>query len=127
VGVATRVGVAARVGVATRVVKTAQAGNATSALKTSPPPTPVVPPPIPSYEARTMSKAHIVQLLITIAGIALAMMAFLLGPFELFGNAVMAVGIFFVAGAAAGYAYAKLATMEQKIRDLRDRVDNPPA
>ena len=37
-----------------------------------------------------MSTAQIVQLLITLAGIALAMIAFLFGPFEIFGNAVLA-------------------------------------
>ena len=74
-----------------------------------------------------MSKPQAVRLLITVAGIALAMMAFLLGPFELVGNVVLAIAIFFVAGAIAGFAYAKLATMEEKIKDLRDRVDNPPA
>ncbi len=74
-----------------------------------------------------MSKPQAVQLLITVAGIALAMMAFLFGPFELLGNVALAVGVFFVAGAIAGFAYAKLATMEHKMKDLRDRVDNPPA
>jgi hypothetical protein len=74
-----------------------------------------------------MSKPQTVQLLITVAGIALAMMAFFFGPFELIGNVVLAIAVFFAAGAAAGYAYARLATMEQKLKDLRDRVDNPPA
>ena len=90
-------------------------------------------PPIPlprsqsSPKPSPKSKAQAVQLLITVAGIALALMAFLFGPFELAGNVVLAVAIFFIAGAIAGFAYAKLATMEQKVRDLRDRVDNPPA
>lgn len=56
-----------------------------------------------------MSSAQIVQLFITVAGIALAMLAFLFGPFELLGNSLAAVAIFLVAGIAAGYAYAKLA------------------
>jgi hypothetical protein len=55
-----------------------------------------------------MSTAQIVQLLITLAGIALAMIAFLFGPFEIFGNAVLAFVIFVIAGIAAGFAYAKL-------------------
>jgi hypothetical protein len=55
-----------------------------------------------------MSSAQAVQLLITIAGIALAMLAFLYGPFALLGNSLTAIAIFVVAGTAAGYAYAKL-------------------
>jgi hypothetical protein len=55
-----------------------------------------------------MSSAQIVQLLITVFGIALAMLVFLFGPFELFGNSIAAVAVFIAAGTAAGYAYAKL-------------------
>jgi hypothetical protein len=55
-----------------------------------------------------MSSAQIVQLLITVFGIALAMLVFLFGPFELFGNVIAAVVIFVLAGIAAGFAYAKL-------------------
>jgi hypothetical protein len=55
-----------------------------------------------------MSPAQIVQLLITVLGIALAMLAFLFGPFELLGNSIAAVVIFIAAGTAAGYSYAKL-------------------
>jgi hypothetical protein len=56
-----------------------------------------------------MSSAQIVQLLITIFGIALAMLVFLFGPFELLGNVLAAVAVFVLAGVAAGFAYAKLA------------------
>ena len=56
-----------------------------------------------------MSSAQIVQLLITLAGIAVAVAAFLFGPFETFGNAALSFVIFVVAGIAAGYAYARLA------------------
>lgn len=56
-----------------------------------------------------MSSAQIVQLLITVFGIALALLAFLFGPFELLGNSLTAVAIFVAAGTAAGFAYAKLA------------------
>jgi uncharacterized membrane protein len=55
-----------------------------------------------------MSSAQIVQLLITLAGIALAMLMFLFGPFDLVWNTVAAVVIFILAGVAAGFAYAKL-------------------
>jgi hypothetical protein len=55
-----------------------------------------------------MSSAQIVQLLITVAGIALAMLVFLFGPFALLGNTVAAIVIFLIAGIAAGFAYAKL-------------------
>lgn len=55
-----------------------------------------------------MSSAQIVQLLITIFGIALAVTAFLFGPFALLGNSLLALGIFIAAGTAAGYAYARL-------------------
>ena len=56
-----------------------------------------------------MSSAQAIQLLITVFGIALAMLVFLFGPFELLGNSVAAVVIFILAGVAAGFAYAKLA------------------
>lgn len=56
-----------------------------------------------------MSSAQAVQLLITVFGIALAMLVFLFGPFELLGNSLAAVAVFIGAGIAAGYAYAKLA------------------
>ena len=55
-----------------------------------------------------MSTAQIVQILITLFGIALAVVAFLFGPFGMIGNGVTAFVIFVVAGTAAGYAYAKL-------------------
>lgn len=55
-----------------------------------------------------MSSAQIIQLLITVFGIALAMLVFLFGPFALLGNIIAAVIIFILAGVAAGYAYAKL-------------------
>lgn len=55
-----------------------------------------------------MSTPQIVQLLITVFGIALAMLVFLFGPFELFGNVIAAVAVFVLAGIAAGFAYAKL-------------------
>jgi cation transporter-like permease len=55
-----------------------------------------------------MSTAQAVQLLITVFGIAFAMLVFLFGPFELLGNSIAAVAIFVVAGIAAGFAYAKL-------------------
>jgi hypothetical protein len=56
-----------------------------------------------------MSQAQIVQLLITLAGIAFAMLAFLYGPYGLLVNSLIALVIFILAGTAAGYAYAKLA------------------
>ena len=56
-----------------------------------------------------MSTAQIVQILITLFGIALAVTVFLFGPFEMLGNGLIAFVIFVVAGTAAGYAYAKLA------------------
>jgi len=55
-----------------------------------------------------MSAAQTVQILITIFGIALAMIVFLFGHFEMLGNGIAAFLIFVAAGTAAGYAYAKL-------------------
>jgi len=55
-----------------------------------------------------MSSAQIVQLLITLTGIALAMLVFLFAPFDLVWNSLAAVVIFILAGVAAGFAYAKL-------------------
>lgn len=57
-----------------------------------------------------MSSAQIVQLLITLAGIAFAVVAFLFGPYGMLGNGLIALVIFIAAGTAAGYAYAKLAS-----------------
>ena len=55
-----------------------------------------------------MSLAQTVQLLITLFGIAIAVLVFLFGPFEMLGNGALAFLIFLTAGTAAGYAYAKL-------------------
>lgn len=74
-----------------------------------------------------MSKAQTVQLLISLAGIALAVTVFLFAPFGLVVNGILAFVIFVIAGAAASYVYARIASTKEKIADLRDRVDNPPA
>ena len=55
-----------------------------------------------------MSTAQLVQILITLFGIALAVVMFLFGPFEMIGNGIVAFLIFVAAGTAAGFAYAKL-------------------
>jgi ABC-type antimicrobial peptide transport system permease subunit len=73
-----------------------------------------------------MSTAQIIQLIITLFGIALAVVVFLFGPFEMLWNGLIAFLVFIVTGLAASFAYARLATQTEKIRDLRDRVDNPP-
>jgi hypothetical protein len=74
-----------------------------------------------------MSRAQLTQLLITLAGIAIALAVFLWGPFDLWINAVLAGLVFLIAGTAAGFAYARLSNQAERARDLRDRVDNPPA
>ncbi len=56
-----------------------------------------------------MSSAQAVQILITLAGIAIAVAVFLLGPFGTVVNVVIAFLVFVAAGMAAGYAYARLA------------------
>lgn len=61
-----------------------------------------------------MSLAQIVQLLITLAGIAVAVMVFLYGPYGMLVNGLIALLIFFLAGAAAGYVYAKLQARTRK-------------
>ena len=55
-----------------------------------------------------MSSAQIVQILITLFGIALAVLVFLFGPFDMLVNGIIAFVIFVVAGTAAGFAYAML-------------------
>lgn len=55
-----------------------------------------------------MSNAQIVQILITLFGIALAVVVFLFGPYGMIVNGLLAFVIFVAAGAAAGYAYARL-------------------
>jgi len=56
-----------------------------------------------------MSTAQIVQILITLFGIALAVVVFLFGPYDMLVNGVIAFVIFVLAGMAAAIAYAKLA------------------
>ena len=56
-----------------------------------------------------MSTAQIVQLLITLFGIALAVVVFLFGPYDMLVNGIIAFVIFVLAGMAAALAYAKLA------------------
>ena len=55
-----------------------------------------------------MSTAQTVQILITLFGIALAVVVFLFGPFDMLVNGLIAFFIFLAAGTAAGFAYAKL-------------------
>lgn len=55
-----------------------------------------------------MSTAQIVQILITLFGIALAVIVFLFGPYDMLVNGLIAFVIFVAAGTAAGFAYAKL-------------------
>ena len=55
-----------------------------------------------------MSTAQIVQLLITMFGIALAVVVFLFGPYDMLVNGIIAFVIFVLAGMAAALAYAKL-------------------
>ena len=61
-----------------------------------------------------MTSAQLVQILITLAGIAIAVAVFLFGPFGTIGNGVLALIIFIVAGTAAGFAYAKLAARQKR-------------
>ena len=55
-----------------------------------------------------MSTAQIVQLLITLFGIALAVIVFLFGPYDMLVNGIIAFVIFVLSGMAAAIAYAKL-------------------
>lgn len=56
-----------------------------------------------------MSSAQLVQIVITLAGIAIAVAVFLFGPFDTLVNGIIAFAIFVAAGMAAAIAYAKLA------------------
>ncbi len=60
-----------------------------------------------------MSSAQLVQILITLAGIAIAVAVFMFGPLGTAGNGVLALVIFIAAGTAAGFAYAKLANRQK--------------
>ena len=55
-----------------------------------------------------MTTAKKVQLSITFGGISLAAVVLFFGPYEMMGNAFLAMAILVVAGAAAGFAYGKL-------------------
>ena len=55
-----------------------------------------------------MSSAQAVQILITLVGIAIAVAVFLLAPFGMVVNGIIAFLVFLAAGTAAGYVYARL-------------------
>lgn len=55
-----------------------------------------------------MSAAQTVQIIITLFGIALAVLVFLFGPYDMLVNGLIAFAIFVLAGMAAAIAYAKL-------------------
>ena len=56
-----------------------------------------------------MSTAQLVQIIITLTGIALAVLVLLFGPFGMLVNGIIAFVIFVAAGMAAAITYAKLA------------------
>ena len=56
-----------------------------------------------------MSTAQFVQIIITLTGIALAVLVLLFGPFGMLVNGIIAFVIFVAAGMAAAITYAKLA------------------
>lgn len=56
-----------------------------------------------------MSSAQLVQIIITLFGIALAVVVFLFGPYDMIVNGLIAFVIFVLAGMAAAIAYARLA------------------
>ena len=55
-----------------------------------------------------MSTAQIAQIIITLTGIALAVVVFLFGPFDTLVNGIIAFLIFVLAGMAAALSYALL-------------------
>ena len=55
-----------------------------------------------------MSTAQLVQIIITLTGIALAVVVLLLGPFSMLVNGIIAFAIFVAAGMAAALSYALL-------------------
>ena len=55
-----------------------------------------------------MSTAQLVQIIITLTGIALAVVVFLFGPFDTLVNGIIAFAIFVAAGMAAALSYALL-------------------
>ena len=67
-----------------------------------------MPCPGKPFKSRARSTAQIVQILSTLFGIALAVVVFLVGPYSMLVNGVIAFVIFVAAGTAAGFAYAKL-------------------
>jgi uncharacterized membrane protein YciS (DUF1049 family) len=70
--------------------------------------------------------AKAARLFLTLASLVVSGFVFFLSPFGFLLNAII-TGVFFLAvGALAEYVYRQLAIQDQKIADLRDRVDNPP-
>ena len=61
-----------------------------------------------------MSAAQTVQLLITLAGIAIATLVFLFGPFGQIANGILALVTFVAAGTAASFAYARLSRSQKR-------------
>lgn len=68
-----------------------------------------------------------IRLLMHLSGLAVAALLAWLLPFSPIVNFGVA-GLFWLTdGMTAEFVFNRLATREEKIADLRDRVDNPPA
>jgi hypothetical protein len=62
----------------------------------------------------------------SIAGLIPSCLIFFYAPFGVLMNLVFAGVFFLLMGAVTEFIFRKHATQEEKIADLRDRVDNQP-
>lgn len=74
-----------------------------------------------------MSMATRIRLAMHLSGLAAASLLASLLPFSPFVNVTLAGLFWLIDGAIAEFVFNRLATREEKIADLRDRVDNPPS
>lgn len=68
-----------------------------------------------------------VRVAMHLSGLAAALLLAWLLPFSPFVNFGLAGLVWLADGAIAELVFNRLATREEKIADLRDRVDNPPS
>jgi hypothetical protein len=73
-----------------------------------------------------MSMPTRIRVLMHLSGLAAASLLAWLLPFSPLVSFAIAGLFWLIDGATAEFVFNRLATREEKIADLRDRVDNPP-
>lgn len=71
--------------------------------------------------------ATLLRTVLHVGGLVAAVLLFLFLPFSPLVNGLIAGFIWLMDGTLAEVLFKRLATMDEKLRDLRERVDNPPS